>query len=452
MLTSVGLASVVYWAGFGAYLELKGGVAGQEYYLYLWFALMVALGAHGVFYCRTRRGALGLAMNEDLWWVSGQMMAVALVSFGFLVAAKDRSISRLFLFSYLAVLPVALQAGRKMSVKWMAPLLFDRRHQCGALIVGAPAESRQVLEWIQSKAAYGLKALGWIADEPESGQVSVPRLGTSRDLERVMAELRPGVVFATSWDAGRGGLDSLREICDRHGARLALSLHLPQGIPCGITCFQEDGVNLIALRHEPLESPLNRFVKRSLDIAIALPVVLFILPPLALAVWLLQCWQSPGPLLFRQSRGGLRHRPFMMLKFRTMHVDNPDEGQQATQGDARIYPGGRWLRRLSLDEFPQFINVLRGDMSVVGPRPHYEAHDEAFAGINGSYRVRALIKPGITGLAQVKGYRGPTATHEDVHDRTREDLYYLEHWSLFLDLVIILRTALQFIFWSKRAL
>ena len=146
-----------------------------------------------------------------------------------------------------------------------------------------------------------------------------------------------------------------------------------------------------------------------------------------------------------QHRTGLHNEHFSILKYRTMHVENGDEAVQATVDDPRIFTLGRLLRKLSIDELPQFINVLRGDMSVVGPRPHMSEHDKAFAKVAEVYRVRAFIKPGITGLAQVRGHRGETKTHESVRARVASDLHYLENWSPMLDLLIILRTAWQMI-------
>ena len=160
-----------------------------------------------------------------------------------------------------------------------------------------------------------------------------------------------------------------------------------------------------------------------------------------LLVWLLHRFQAPGPLVFRQTRSGLHNEEFIIYKYRTMYVDNSEPHVQATEGDPRVFPAGRWLRRLSIDELPQFINVLRGEMSIVGPRPHMLEHDRKFGESDPRYRVRHLIKPGITGLAQVRGLRGQTLEDSDVTARTSADLQYLENWSLGLDITIIARTA-----------
>ncbi|MCB1090673.1 MAG: sugar transferase, partial [Verrucomicrobiae bacterium] len=159
---------------------------------------------------------------------------------------------------------------------------------------------------------------------------------------------------------------------------------------------------------------------------------------------------SPGPLFYRQKRTGRNGEIFEVYKFRTMHV-NDTPGAQAKVGDPRIFPGGRFLRKSSLDEIPQFINVLLGEMSVVGPRPHFVDHDSQFAEIVHDYSVRHFAKPGVTGLAQVKGCRGETDTHLKVRQRVRLDHFYLRNWSLLMDVCIVCDTAIQVIFPPKSA-
>jgi len=165
---------------------------------------------------------------------------------------------------------------------------------------------------------------------------------------------------------------------------------------------------------------------------------------------LIQRFQSPGRVFYRQTRAGIQNHQFEILKFRTMHENNPDVARQATQGDERVYPAGRWLRRLSLDEVPQFLNVLRGDMSVTGPRPHLIEHNAQFAEQMSNYHIRTLVKPGITGLAQVRGFRG-AASPEEIARRLESDISYLENWRLALDISIILRTIWQMIFPPRSA-
>jgi lipopolysaccharide/colanic/teichoic acid biosynthesis glycosyltransferase len=199
------------------------------------------------------------------------------------------------------------------------------------------------------------------------------------------------------------------------------------------------------------KNPVNRLLKRLLDIAVSLPVVLFILPPLALMVWLIQRMHSPGPIFFTHGRNGRNNEIFQLFKFRTMHVANDDINRQASRSDPRIYPGGDLLRRTSLDEIPQFLNVLRGEMSVVGPRPHLPQHNRLWKEIAAPYTVRTFVRPGITGLAQTRGFRGEAVTEDDIRNRVECDIEYIERWTLLLDLGLILKTARQVIFPEKTA-
>jgi len=202
------------------------------------------------------------------------------------------------------------------------------------------------------------------------------------------------------------------------------------------------GVPIVAMCETPFQGTRG-LVKRSMDIAIS-SIALIVLSPLLLLVALLIKLSSPGPVIFRQRRYGLDGQVIDVLKFRTMTVT--EDGPivlQATVDDSRVTPLGRVLRRYSIDELPQFLNVLRGTMSLVGPRPHAVAHNEQYRRLIKGYMVRHKVLPGITGLAQVNGCRGETSRLEDMRRRVDYDLDYLRHWSPTLDLRILVQTALQ---------
>jgi len=181
--------------------------------------------------------------------------------------------------------------------------------------------------------------------------------------------------------------------------------------------------------------------KRAFDVVVAAGVLAIISPAL-LGIWALVRIDSPGPGLFRQRRGGFQGRPFYIYKFRTMRMTEGRAIIQAKQGDDRATKLGRLLRRFSIDELPQLINVLLGDMAIVGPRPHALAHDREFSTVDRRYAGRHRARPGITGLAQVSGSRGPTDTREKILDRMNFDLTYVTNWSWATDVKIILRTAM----------
>ncbi|MDX3806978.1 MAG: exopolysaccharide biosynthesis polyprenyl glycosylphosphotransferase, partial [Bosea sp. (in: a-proteobacteria)] len=181
-------------------------------------------------------------------------------------------------------------------------------------------------------------------------------------------------------------------------------------------------------------------IKRGLDVLIAGTTLLLIAPLLLLTAVVIRL-DSPGPILFKQTRNGFNNRPFQILKFRSMRVmENGDAIRQASRHDNRVTKIGRWLRKLSIDELPQLWNVLRGEMSIVGPRPHALAHDAHYEKLIGDYPYRQHVKPGLTGWAQVNGSRGETPTVESMAERVRLDLWYVENASIWLDIRIIART------------
>lgn len=210
-------------------------------------------------------------------------------------------------------------------------------------------------------------------------------------------------------------------------------------------------VTLIGLHNEPLADAYNRAEKRAFDIFFSSLILITVYPLVWLVVAVGTKLSSPGPILFRQQRTGSNGKPFTMLKFRSMKVNSDADKVQATEDDPRKTRFGDFLRRTSIDELPQFINVFKGDMSVVGPRPHMELHTEMYSKLVDEYLVRHLCKPGITGWAQVSGSRGETKTVEEMAERVKKDIWYIENWSLLLDLRIIVKTILNIFSGDKQA-
>lgn len=200
---------------------------------------------------------------------------------------------------------------------------------------------------------------------------------------------------------------------------------------------------VISLRLEPLQELKNRIKKRLADIAISSFVILFILSWLVPILAILIKLESKGPVFFKQLRSGRDNKPFWCYKFRSMRVNNNSDLMQATKKDARITKIGNFLRKTSLDEFPQFFNVFKGDMSIVGPRPHMLKHTEQYSALIHKYMIRQLLKPGITGWAQVNGYRGETKNIKLMEKRVEYDIYYMERWSSMLDIRIIFMTIIN---------
>ena len=206
-----------------------------------------------------------------------------------------------------------------------------------------------------------------------------------------------------------------------------------------------------SLREMPLSNDLNTILKRTFDVVFSLFVIVFLLSWITPIIALIIKIESRGPVFFKQTRNGIKFREFTCYKFRSMIENNDADIQQATKNDKRVTKIGKILRKTSLDELPQFFNVLIGNMSVVGPRPHMIKENERYSKTVDKFMVRHFVKPGITGLAQVKGFRGEVETDEDIINRVKYDIYYLENWSLILDLNIVFLTTINFLTGQKKA-
>lgn len=208
---------------------------------------------------------------------------------------------------------------------------------------------------------------------------------------------------------------------------------------------------ILSLRKIPTDEPFNKFIKRAFDIVLSLFVIVFILSWLTPILGLFIKLESKGPVFFKQKRNGLDYKEFNCYKYRSMRPSLTADLYQATKGDTRVTKVGRVIRKTSMDELPQFINVLKGDMSVVGPRPHMVSHTHMYAEKIDKFMVRHFVKPGITGLAQVSGYRGEVETDSDIINRVKHDIFYLENWSLIMDIKIVFQTIYNAIRGEEKA-
>lgn len=386
----------------------------------------------------------GLSIRQTAVIVGGLLL--------FLVASKDVAVSRLFLFTFAPATYILLLMTNVLCPRWLASLLFSGSASAKTLILGSPDDAVKLNPWLERKVRYGVHLVGLITTAAgHDTRCHMPILGDFSQITRILQNTDATKLIVLDLSLLPDQMVELADLCDKYGLRLLIVNDLEDRFHRSITFFDDDGFHFMEFRREPLECPVGRTIKRVLDLTVAVPVVLFVLPPVALLVWLFQRFQSPGPLFFRQRRTGKYNRPFLIYKFRTMFIGNFDEGKQAVAGDTRVFPAGKWMRKLSIDELPQFINVLIGEMSVVGPRPHFVDHDALFGEVAHFYRVRSFIKPGITGLAQVRGLRGEARKERDLIDRIHSDVYYLENWSPILDWVIIFKTAWQVIAPPKSA-
>ncbi len=345
-----------------------------------------------------------------------------------------------------AVVCVALWLSHRIGPAILQRICFDGPHRHRALIVGTHEAVNRLAPVLGRQNHLGIHPVGWLGQN-DSGYApaSVPFRGCLDQLEEVLKVGDVHQVVVSTSMAGTSVIPDIVRTCERRGVRLffAQDIHdgLDEGLDGGLHWEAAERWRFGALLNEPLQSPLNRFAKRCVDAVVSSAALLFGVLPLGCIVWVMQKIQSPGPVFYRQTRHGIQNTPFSIWKFRTMHCGQVAASVQATRHDVRVFPFGRWMRKHSIDELPQFINVLLGNMSVVGPRPHLVEHNHKFAVGEQRYHYRSFVKPGITGLAQVNGCRGEVSCEEDRRRRVFWDLKYVESWSLGMDLGLIMRTV-----------
>ena len=242
----------------------------------------------------------------------------------------------------------------------------------------------------------------------------------------------------------------ISRFCDKQVIRF---YYVPVSVESlGINLKREmlDDIEIFSTYEIPLKNPVNQFIKRAFDIVASL---VFLIPTALLFpfIYVIIKTQSPGPIFFKQKRTGLDGKEFEMLKFRSMHVNKDADKLQATKDDPRKFPFGNFMRASNIDELPQFLNVLKGDMSFVGPRPHMLLHTEQYSKLIDKYMVRHFVKPGLTGWAQVTGFRGETKELWQMEGRVKRDIWYIENWSIWLDIRIIWLTAKTVFIHDKNA-
>lgn len=446
-------AMALFWGWFGLLFALRRvEPASTDRYLMACGLVAIGLVANAASAQWRRVNLLNIEFVKNCRIALRQTVVVALTVLLYTVAMHDYTLSRIFIFSYLPLLYVLLFLSNRAFPRLLARIIFSDRHRHHILICGASRRVVRLHRWMARGAEYGFRTVGRVSDE-EAPEIieGLPHIGRMADLEEIVAATQTTQLVLAEVPARRESLAGIADLCERRGVRLLIVNDIEEHLRRPITIIEDDEFCLIGLRREPLESPFNRVLKRFIDLSVALPVVIFVLPVTSLVVWALQRMQSRGPLFYRQRRNGIKNREFTLLKYRTMRPDHGGEARQASAEDERIFPAGFWLRRLSLDELPQFINVLRSEMSAVGPRPHLAEHNQQFREIMNHYNVRALIKPGVTGLAQVRGFRGEIKRPEDLTARIEADLYYLENWSFLLDWLIVARTVWQIFFPPRTA-
>ena len=341
-------------------------------------------------------------------------------------------------FFFMAISMLVILIVLRFGERWLLKVLRRRGYNTRTVtLIGSDPELQRLHNKLISNASFGYKVRNCYGDIRD-----LSRQGTVGDFASLLDEpdqLQLGdEVYLCVSHKERTLIERTASICFH---KMAKFYYVPTADEkLNLSPQLIDDMEVLATYTSPLENPLNRLMKRLADIVLStlflLPTAL-LLPFIAIAIKR----QSPGPLFFRQRRTGIDGRDFWCLKFRSMHVNADSDRLQATENDPRKFPLGDFMRRTNIDELPQFWNVLRGDMSIVGPRPHMLAHTEQYDRLIDKYMVRHFVKPGITGWAQVTGFRGETRKLWQMEGRVERDIWYIQHWSIWLDLRIIWMTV-----------
>ncbi|GAB4407463.1 MAG: undecaprenyl-phosphate glucose phosphotransferase [Bacteroidia bacterium] len=309
------------------------------------------------------------------------------------------------------------------------------------LVLGAGQSGKRVLEFAEQNKHLGYKVVGFLDDHyPGSNGISL--LGRLDDLPNVLDKNNVDEIVIALPLENQQEIRTAIDTADYRGVRVNLVPEYPELVGPRYKSYNLGSIPILQLKEIPLDQFHNFLAKKAFDVLFSL-AVLIMLSPVLITIAILIKLNSKGPVFYKPVRKGQAGGDFLCYKFRTMYVDQgPQAGAKSTtKDDPRITKIGKVLRRYSLDELPQFINVLKGDMSVVGPRPHRINLNDEFQQMVEKYMVRHYVKPGITGWAQVNGWRGPTQTMEQKMERVRHDLWYIENWSFWLDIRIVWLTV-----------
>jgi len=359
-----------------------------------------------------------------------------------LFSLKQSSFSREHLYATYFMLFGLIMLWRYLTIKLIKLYRKSGYNYSRVVIVGGGEVAQQLNDYFNSDDVLGVRLLGVFSDSDFSFEIKDSvKTGTLDSIEQFALKNDVDEIFYTMPLTYTKKIKGLVDFCDKYMIRFKVVPDFRGFIFRRVNIDFFNDVPVITLREEPLTDFINRFTKRVFDLIFSLLTIVFVLSWLYPFIAVLIKLSSKGPVLFKQSRSGVNNEEFLCYKFRSMTMSAEADTKQATKGDVRITKIGAFLRKSSLDEFPQFFNVFMGDMSTVGPRPHMLKHTEEYSDLIQKYMVRQLVKPGITGAAQVKGYRGETKELEDMEGRVRLDVWYIENWSLSLDINIIFHTV-----------
>ncbi len=439
-LLDVGLIFIAYllavWLWLGVYrdnlqnpavlLLRSGTILAGVFYAVVMAAIYYAFRLYGSFRFRT-------LLDETVALMKANLLGILIIGMVlYLVRAVDFSRGVLVLFYvFSTLLVVAKRVALRRFLRHFRMLGYNLKH---VLIVGNGRLAQQYVDGLHRNPQYGFHVMGYVAATEKEGIGQ--RLGRYEDLPRLLSGPEVDEVVIALEPHESHFMDKVIASCEKQGTKISIIPFYNDFIPTRPTVDVIGDVKLINIRTTPLDNMLNSALKRGMDILGSLVLILLTSPVMLIAAIGVRL-SSPGPILFRQERVGLNKKHFTMYKFRSMRV-NADQDTGWTQNeDPRKTAFGSFIRKTSIDELPQFFNVLKGDMSLIGPRPEIPHFVEQFKETVPLYMVKHQVRPGITGWAQVNGFRGDTS----IEGRIKCDIWYIENWSVWLDIKILFMTV-----------
>jgi putative colanic acid biosynthesis UDP-glucose lipid carrier transferase len=369
----------------------------------------------------------------------------------YLFISREFKISRLFIVTSMTSFGLGLLLNRFLYLG--IKKYFKNSHYLmkKVIILGYNDTAKKLAKYFEEDGI-NTQLLGFIEDDKNVHELShYPIITDVSKALQVAKEFDVTEIFSTITPEQNTDIYNLMYQSEKECIRFKIVPNLSVFITRDVHIEYFGELPILSLRSEPLDDVGNRIKKRVLDIVVSFLVIVFILSWLVPILGLLIFLESGGPIFFSQLRTGKNKKPFYCYKFRSMKINKDADAKQATLGDSRVTRIGRFIRRTSLDEFPQFVNVFKGEMSLVGPRPHMLKHTTDYSKLIDEYMIRQFLKPGITGWAQVNGYRGEITNPEQIQMRVNKDLWYLENWTLWLDIQILFLTIYQVFRGDKNA-
>ena len=404
------------------------------------FAYFVWLGVFATVLCLVTYGFAGLYSShravrfyrEAARFLLANAMDVLFLMAGLFVFRLEHMSRWMLVFFFLisSVLLLGKRAALRIILRRYRRMGYNQKH---IIIVGSSPVAETYLRKVRADRNLGFQVDGYVAQR--NGWADLPFRGTYDELEKVLDRYAPDEVVVAVSAYDEPWMPKIIAACEKTGTKTSIIPFYASYIPANPQVDNVDGLPMINLRRVPLDNVGNAFMKRAMDIIGSL-ILIVLTSPIMLVTGIVVWCSSPGPMIFKQERVGKNKKNFYMYKFRSMRVNSQEQTGWSRNVDNRKTLFGSFIRKFSIDELPQFFNVLKGDMSLVGPRPEVPHFVEQFKEEIPRYMVKHQVRPGITGWAQVNGLRGDTS----IRDRIEHDIYYIENWNILFDIKILLLT------------